>query len=263
MKYIILLVALAFELVAAVVRTPLISVNSGTATIKVDNVDVGMSGFIVKKLDKNHSAILKSVVVRSFNKESKIATLQISDFLTLKNDALPTGKWEVEVGDIAELTFGYTRALLISPNDEIYHKISKSVKVQWVHPDIFTTILSYNGHPRPLKEDFDYFSSSTSVGLLFIYLDKKLYTLDIKSFVILNISDAPLDQEEVKLPFYSRIDKISSNWFGEGSSELEAYEPYYYELLVRYNSKNKELYEIVKSGDKKIQYLLNNFEQGE
>ena len=105
-------------------------------------------------------------------------------------------------------------------------------------------------------------SIASSVGLLFIYLDKKLYTVDIKTFHILNISDAPLTQDSVKLPFYSRVEKIEANWFGEGSNELEDYEPHYYELLVEYNKENRELYEIIKNGDDKLHYLLDNFEIG-
>jgi hypothetical protein len=112
-----------------------------------------------------------------------------------------------------------------------------------VHIDIFATIISYRGHPTPLKEDFNAMNLASSVGLLFIYLDKKLYTVDIKTFVILSISDAPLVQDTLQLPFYSRVEKIEANWWGEGSNELEVYEPYYFELLKEYNPQNKVLLE--------------------
>ena len=84
-------------------------------------------------------------------------------------------------------------------------------------------------------------SLSTYVGLFFIYLDKKIYTLDARTFKILNITDILLEQKGVKLPFYTRIDEIDASWFGEGSYELESYEPHYYELMIEYNPDNEDL----------------------
>ena len=128
--------------------------------------------------------------------------------------------------------------------------------------DLFATILSFRGHPTPLKSDFDAMGVATSVGLLFIYLDKKVYMLDIKSFKILSISDAPLVQDSVKLPFYSRVEEIDANWFGEGSDVLEAYEPHYYGLLVKFNKENKKLHDNIANSDKKSHYLLKQFKLG-
>ena len=265
MKYIILLTLLSFELFALMIKSPVLGVDeeTQTATVKVDKIDVGVSGFLVHKIADNHSSILKNVHVIAFDAKNHIATLKFEAFNALRNNSLPTGNWKPEVGDIVKLAFGYSRALLIAPSEEIYHQITKSVRVQWVHVDIFATIISYRGHPTPLKEDFEAMSIASSVGLLFVYLDKKLYTVDIKSFTILNISDAPLTQDTTKLPFYSRIDKIEANWFGAGSSELEEYAPHYYELLVEYNPKNRELYKIIENGDEKLHDLLENFELGE
>ena len=232
---------------ASVLKSTISSVDheKNIATIKVDRIDVGMTGFVIHKLDKDHSSIVKNAVVESFN--DGVAVLKLSDFTDLKNTALPSGKWDVEVGDGVIMAFGYLRALLIAPNSEIYNKITKSAQnLQWLHPDIFASILSINGHPTPLKEDFDHMTSSSYVGLVFMFLDKKLYTLDAKSFKILNTSDVALEQRSEMLPFYSRVEEIDANWFGEGSDELEDYEPHYYELLIEHNPKNenlKKLYE--------------------
>ena len=265
MKYIVLLLLFALHVFAAMIKAPIVSVDEKnmTATIKLDHVDVGVSGFIVHSLALNHTSILQNVHVINYDKESHIATLKMSEFTALRNNSLPSGKWKVSVGDEAQLAFGYSRALLIAPSEEIYHRITKSVNIQWVHADLFATVLSYRGHPTPLKEDFEAMSIASSVGLVFFYLDQRVYTVDIKSFKILSISKAPLKQDSVRLPFYSRIEKIEANWWGEGSDELEAYEPHYYELLVKYNKKNKQLYEIIKNGSKKLHYLLEEFEIGE
>ncbi|MEN8302723.1 MAG: plasminogen-binding N-terminal domain-containing protein [Campylobacterota bacterium] len=264
MKYILLLLLALFELNAGVVKSPIVSLDSDghTATIKIDKIDVGMSGFIVHEIAPEHTSILKNVVVASYDENTQVATLEMSDYTGLRNNALPTGNWSVKVGDTAVFAFGYSRALLVAPSEEIYHQISKSVKIQWIHPDIFATILSFRGHPTPLKEDFEAMSDASSVGLVFIYLDKKLFMLDIKSFKILTINDAPLVQDSVKLPFYTRVQEIDAAWWGEGSDFLESYEPHYYELLVESNKKNKKLYEIIKNGDEKHHDLLDDFEIG-
>ncbi|MEA2100545.1 MAG: plasminogen-binding N-terminal domain-containing protein [Campylobacterota bacterium] len=262
MKFIVLCLIFVSGMFASVVKSPLISVDNenNIATIKIENIDVGMSGFIVHKLSNEHSTILKNIAVESFDKETQIATLKISEYGSLRHSAFPSGKWKVQVGDTAVLAFGYTRGFLVAPSEEIYYRVTTATKhLQWIHPDIFATILSFNGHPTPLKEDFNKLSVASSVGLVFFYLDQKLYTLDAKSFKILNISQAPLVQDNVVLPFYMRVEEIDAFWWGEGSDELEEYEPHYYSLLVDSNNNNKELYEIIKNGDEKLHYLLDKF----
>ena len=263
MKFIVLCLVFVSFLFSSVVKSPLLSVDAknNEATIKIAKIDVGMSGFIVHSLSDERSTILKNIVVESFDKDTHIATLKMNKYDVLKHNALPSGNWKVEVGDTAVLAFGYTRGFLVAPSEEIYHRVTKATSnLQWIHPDIFATILSFSGHPTPLKEDFKQLSLSTSVGLVFIYLDQKLFTVDSMSFKILNISDAPLVQNDVVLPFYMRVKEIDAAWWGEGSDKLEEYEPHYYSLLVDSNKKNKELYEIIKNGDKKLQNLLKKFE---
>ncbi|OHE12095.1 MAG: hypothetical protein A2525_04495 [Sulfurimonas sp. RIFOXYD12_FULL_36_11] len=186
----------------------------------------------------------------------------MSEFNALSNSALPNGKWKVKIGDTAVLAFGYTRGILIAPNEDIYYRITKNSKLQWVHPDLFATTLSYNSHPTPLRSDFDEISTKSSIGLLFIYLDGKVFTLDAKSFKILTITEAKLEQKEVNLPFYTRVPEIDSSWwkfFDKGNEELEEYEPHYYSLLAEANPQDKALYEIIKNGGDKVRDLLKEF----
>ncbi|WP_373069688.1 plasminogen-binding N-terminal domain-containing protein [Sulfurimonas sp.] len=257
MKYIFTLMFLLSSIYGSVLKSTIASVDheNDTATMKVEKIDVGMSGFVVHKLDKDHSSIVKSAVVESF--KDSVAVLKLSDFEDLSNTALPSGKWIIKEGDTVIMAFGYKRALLIAPTSEIYNKITKSASdIQWLHPDIFATILSINGHPTPLKEDFDHMTSSSYIGLIFIYLDSKLYTLDAKSFKILHTSDVSLEQKKDMLPFYSRVEEIDANWFGEGSDELEDYEPHYYELLIEYNPEDetlKKAYEAYEENNKETE----------
>ena len=236
----------ATGLFANVIKSPILSVeqSSDTATIRIDNINIGMSGFISHQLSEDNSVILKEIEVIAYNKQTKIATLKLNPFNALRHNSLPSGKWKVEAGDTAILAFAYSRALLIAPNEEVYYRVTKATSsLQWLHPDIFATILSFNSHPTPLKEDFIAMRNTTSVGLVFFFLDKKLYTVDIKTFKVLNISDAPVKQESTKLPFYSRIDKIGTTWyeFGEGTGKVSSYEDYYFNLLIENNPNNQTL----------------------
>jgi len=255
MKYIFLLFVLVFELFGGVLRTPVLSVDSkeSTATIKAANISVGMSGFISHHIAKGHMSILKNIVVSKYDKQTQIATLKMTPYDALRQNSLPDGEWNVVVGDTAILAFGYNRGVLIAPSEDIYYRITRAVsKMQWVHPDIFATILSFKGHPTPLKSDFLALSKAMSVGLVFLYLDEKLYTVDSKSFKILSIADAPLKQESVKLPFYSRVDEIEAAWWGEGSDEMQNYEPYYFSLLKESNPNNKTLQDEIEKFNKKV-----------
>ena len=254
MRYILLVLMLSATLFAGVLKSTILSVNEDKteATIKIKNIDIGVNGFVVHSIKDDHNIILKNAVVTSFDKNTKIATLKLSKYNALTNNALPSGKWKVQIGDKVVLAFGYTRGLLIAPSEEIYYRITRHSKLQWVHPDIFATILSFNGHPTPLREDFTKLSIASSVGLVYIFLDKRLYTVDSKSFKILTVIKADLLQDETHLPFYTRVPEIDANWFGEGSDELEYYEPHYYTLLAQANSNNKTLYEIIKAKDAKL-----------
>ncbi len=263
MKYILVLVLFVLELFSSVLESKIVSVDNekNIATIEIEKIDVGMSGFIVHQFTKNHTSILKNVVVESFDKESRQAVLKMSKYDDLKHNALPRGLWEVQVGDTAILAFGYSRAILIAPDADIYHAITRGAKsIEWIHPDIFATALSSNGHPTPLKEDFYKMSVSATIGLYFFYLDNKIFTVDARSFKVLNIADIKMQQKDTKLPFYSRVDEIDAAWWGEGSDYLKDYSPHYYELLVTHNKNNKNLLEIIQNGDEKLQFLVKEFE---
>jgi len=255
MKYVFILLIFVFELFGGVVKAPIVSVNidKESAIIKIDKIDVGISGFVLHYISNGHSCILKNAVVESFDKEKKLAKVKLSRYNALRQNSLPMGEWQVEVGDDVILAFGYNRGVLIAPDEEIYHKITKATKqLQWIHPDIFATILSFHGHPTPQRDDFTSLSNTGSVGLLFFYLNQRLYTVDAKSFVILNITDAPLVQKETKLPFYTRVQEIDAAWWGKGSDEMTSYEPHYFELLKEANPNNKQLQAEIEKFNKEV-----------
>ena len=262
MKHIFLFFIIALKLFGAVIISQVVELNEKKteAKIGIEKIDIGMSGFVVHKIDEEHRTILKNCVVTNYDEVAKRATIKMSEYKFVENSALPKGKWEVQVGDDVVLAFGYNRGLLIAPNEEIYYRITKNTKLQWVHPDIFASVLSFMGHPTPMKSDFIKMSESMSVGLVFVYLDGRVFTLDAKSFKILSIAEAKLEQKNTLLPFYTRVPEIKAAWWGEGSGRVKKYEPFYYELIIKANSKNKELYKIVENADKEIQKLLKKFD---
>ena len=263
MKYIFIIFITISELLGSTITAPILDINATIAKIKVQKVNVGMSGFIFHKVAQNHGSILKNAIVTHYDSSTQIATLRLSKYDGLTNTALPSGKWRVQKGDLCILEFGYSRALLIAPTEDIYYKISKNTKIEWVHPDIFATLLSLNLHPTPLLEDFNKIRKQIHIGLVFIYLNNTIYTVDSNTFAILKMSKTSLIQEEKELvlPFYTRVPEIETSWlaWGDGTNELEEYEPHYYSLLVEANPKNKSLYEKVKEQGEKLSFLLDEF----
>ena len=261
MRYVFLLLALLL-IPASALEVEVLEVNGSQATVGIDQIDVGVSGFIVHKLDKDRHFIVNSAVVTAFDPAKKKATLKLSKYTLFTNNNLPTLKLSAQKGDTAVLAYAYGRGLLIAPSENIYYTLTGAMKNEtFIHPDIFAAMLSYRGHPTPLQEDFEGFCNNVTVGLLFFYLEQNLYTVDCHSFRILNIQKAPLKQTEEKLPFYSRVQKIEANWFGKGSTRLKDYEPYYYELLYKNNKDNGALKEAIQhSQDANVSKLANDLD---
>ena len=265
MRYIFFLIVIKMALLGAFIESKIDTLDGDKATVSLSQANVGMSGFVVHTLDSDRTTIVASATVIAFDKNAKRATVALSQYTLFRNNNLPDMKLKPEVGDKVVLAYGYNRGLLIAPNEEIYYRLSKALQGEvFVHPDVFATMLSYHGHPTPLKEDFSDFCNNVTTGLIFFYLEQKLYTVDCQSFKILNTQNAPLEQKSKKLPFYSRVEKIDANWFGEGSSEIEDYEPYYYELLYKYNPDNETLVKSIEnSTENNVTKLANKLGLGE
>jgi len=246
---------------ASSITTPLLEVEKERATIIADNLRVGMSGFIVRAFDATHSTIIANARVEQLNPSNGRAILKLSEYDGLRQNSLPSGNWAPAPSDTAVLAYDYERALLIAPNDDTYDTIAKSIPgIEWIHPDNFATYLSYEGHPTPLVEDFKRYCTANSVGLLYIQSAQSLFTLDCKSFALLQTTPSLNKTTTEQTPFFTRIPTIRAAWWGEGSSRLDSYEPYYLEQIALKNSKNKELYELYKAKFSDKSALLRNFD---
>ncbi len=238
---IILLASHLFAIIESPVHTTISSIDNDKELVTVATpaqTQVGMYGVIIHWFDETHSIALSWVEVKSIEGES--STLSLIPIYTLEQSALPSGKWVPQVGDEVILGYNYHRALLIAQNPSVYKKVTGyHPERSWIHPDIFATVLSSNGHPTPLKEDFTSACRANNIGLVAFAFDSSVITVDCQSFKILENRSTTIKTDETQLPFYSRISQIHANWFGEGSSELEEYSPYYIELLADNNPENQ------------------------
>lgn len=257
-----LLTLISFGVVnASSVTTPLLEVENDRASVTAEHLQKGMSGFIVRQFDATHSTIIANARVEETNPSNNRAILRLSEYDGLRQKSLPGGNWTPKPSDTAVLAYDYERALLIAPDDDAYDAVTKSMSgVEWVHPDNFATYLSREGHPTPLVEDFHRYCTANSVGLLYIQSAQTLFTLDCKSFTVLQNAPSVSSAEKGMTPFYSRIPTIRAAWWGQGSSRLESYEPYYLEQIALNNPKNRELYELYKAKFSDKSALLRHFD---
>ncbi|MDD2828580.1 MAG: plasminogen-binding N-terminal domain-containing protein [Sulfuricurvum sp.] len=256
----LLLLALV-TLEASSISTPLLDVQGDHGTIESAELKVGMSGFVVRHFDTTHSAIIANARVTQTTPPSNRALIIFSEYDGIRQNSLPNGKWSPKAQDEVIIASDYGRGLLIAPNDDTYNAVSKSIpNIEWTHPDLYATYLSHEGHPTPLVSDFHRFCSAGSVGLLYIQTTETLFTLDCKNFSLLQTLSSNSIGKESKTPFYSRVPTIRSAWWGEGSSKLESYEPYYLEQIALNNPKNKELYELYKAKFGEKSALLRHFD---
>ncbi|WP_345970777.1 plasminogen-binding N-terminal domain-containing protein [Sulfurimonas sp. HSL1-6] len=238
-----------------------VSAENETGTIKTARVEPGVSGFVVRHFTPEHSAIIANAVAEQYDDAAGILTVAFSEYSGLQQNSLPRGEWQPHAGDEVILAFAYTRGVLIAPTRAAYFKLTEQLgSVDWMHPDTLATYLSYRGHPTPLKEDLAGFCTVATTGLLFLYLDDTLFTLDCQSLSLLQMTEAGLSYDKPQLPFYTRVEEIDANWFGSGSGRLDAYEPHYLELLVENNPHSQKLYDFIQSHPSADKQLLDEFD---
>lgn len=236
--FITLLTSYLFGVVSSPLHTQITELSGKELSVTApEGAQIGMYGMIIHWFDEKHSVALTWVEVTKI--EGNTATLKMIPIHALEQSALPSGTWVPKVGDEVILGYNYHRALLIAPSASIYKRITQyHTERNWVHPDIFATLLSANGHPTPLREDFSSACRANNIGIVSFMFDKSIISLDCQSFKILENKSTSISSSEYQLPFYSRVPHIEANWFGEGSDELEEYSPYYIGLIAENNPEN-------------------------
>ncbi len=205
-------------------------VEDDTLFIERSEAAVGTSGIVLHKINESYETILARVEVMA--NEANVTKLKVVAFEDLFQEALPKLKMKPSVGDRVRLEWMHDRVLLIAPSQESYQIVSSAQRDKsFVNSDLFAVKLSREGHPSPLKEDFQNFCADYNIGVVQLIIGKKLYKVDCYSFKVLERIDVDFPDTETKVPFYSRVKEINADWWGEGSDEITDYPAYYKKLL--------------------------------
>ena len=94
-------------------------------------------------------------------------------------------------------------------------------------------VLTINGHRSPLLSDFREFCEENSVGRIFFSFKNSIVETDCLSMREISSYLVIKKAGEIQKPFYSRIEEIEPNWFGEGKDEIGEFESYYRSILER------------------------------
>lgn len=215
-------------------QTPIIDAENGFATI-IDSPDivVGSSGVVMHKFDdQKNSIIARASVVQ---KGGGFAKIRFEVFDTLTQKAMPIPGILPQKGDAVILNYLYTRSLIIVPNKQIYDEVVGAFSgVEFIHPDIVGSYLSYEYKPNPSRDDFRRMCSQSASGLIFIAMNELALFADCQSFEVLKTFQSG-SVAQYQMPFYTRVKDIDTVFWKFGSSQISDFDAHYKSLL-----KNKE-----------------------
>lgn len=192
--------------------TKIQNVTNETATIKIGNLKVGQSGLVRHYYENGKSMIISDAYVVSSNKES--SQIKFIPFLGLKQNAIPTTSRVPAENDELVLNYLYDSSLLITPDATSFRATRlKFTKQNFQHSDMFGTFLKIEGNPFPSKELIQSFATQEDLGTIFIVISNKIYILDTKTFVILDVRNLNYLANKEMMPFYTRVENIEQNLF--------------------------------------------------
>ncbi len=207
-------------------RTTITAVSGGSAKIEPVTLPKGTSGIVIHSFDADHSTIVARAILTSSD------TVAFSTYEALAQPNLPKPKILPQKGDTVILGYLYDRALVIAPNYEAYEKIVSSKDLEWIHPDLFAAELAKAHHPAPSRKDFRRFCDKFALAKVIVALKDEGVVLDCYSFASLERFPLNYNKSALKLPFYSRVEKIESSLFDFfASSKIENYYDYYTKLV--------------------------------
>ena len=186
------------------------NIQDNKTTINVGNLAIGQSGIVVHIYDQDKRLIVSNAKVISSNNNSSV--VEFFSFDDLKQDALPTSRRQITIGDILVLNYMYNSSLLITPTLDSFQAIRAGFKLNnFIHSDILAAKLKINNKPYPTKKDFQEFAIEQNLGTIFFALDDKVYIVDTKTFIILESYVLSYSKDETMMPFYTRVEEIESS----------------------------------------------------
>lgn len=198
------------------------------------DLKVGESGEILRELSGAHSVVIARAQVVEI-KEGR-AKITLEKFGSLTQNYFPEPELAPQKEDKTRWRTFYDRALLIAPNQELYHQVHDSYpQLKWQHPDLFVSYLLEEKEHAPSHEDFRYICDAYNIGILYIIGTDKGEARDCQTFALLKrdpIAKNIPKKEQIR-PFFSRLGDIEQNWFDGifGGAEVKDYYLYYDELL--------------------------------
>ncbi|MDU7693119.1 MAG: plasminogen-binding N-terminal domain-containing protein [Helicobacter sp.] len=168
----------------------------------------GEIGQIVHKYNDQDSAIIGSIKFNS----GEIG--ELSESLFLSQPFLPAPTNAPKAGDTIIFRSFNNRAFLIAPNVNSYNKASQQLKdIEILSADLLQGLLLSYGGFDPDKAFLSASCRNYNVGLLFVVLQDNISAFDCQSLVAIHKDAFSLSQNDIKnikAPFYSRIEGISS-----------------------------------------------------
>ena len=220
---------LLFLLTLAEADYKILEVTKEGISIEKTSWPIGTSGIIKHQVNDSHTAITARVEVISHDNKTHLKMLPFQD---LYQDALPNLLKTPSTSDLVELGWMHNRVLVISPSQSAYQLLVKSqTDKSFINADLFALALSKEGHPSPLKEDFQLFCKSYDIGVIEFIIGQQIFKVDAHSFKVLEKIAVAFPKADVKVPFFSHLKKINADMWGEGSDEIENYSSYYLTLL--------------------------------
>lgn len=215
------------------IGTKIENIVDNKSTINIGNLIVGQSGIAVHIYDNDKRMIVSNAKVISSNNTNTV--VEFFKFDDLKQDALPTTKRNVEKGDVLILNYMYNSSLLITPNQDTFQSVRNNFKLNnFIHSDILAAKLKVNNQPYPTKEDFQTFAIEQNLGTIFFVVDNRIYIVDTKTFTILESYSIAYEKNEIKMPFYTRVEEIESSLFDFSffsDKKSLSYDEYYKRIL--------------------------------
>lgn len=207
-----------------------ISIPKQTDTIlRIPSLDlkVGESGIITRS-SNNNEFIIANVVVDSI--EDGVAKLTYSKFNTISQQYMPHPLGTPMEGDKVIFRILYNRALIVAPNQNLYQKVvDNNDAIDFIHSDIFASFLTNNKSNMPTKNDFTKFCNKFSIGIVFIWRNNSLFTLDCNSLKVLDrktLIDVTVSSLDVKLPFFTRLSNEALDEMFD-MEKMQDYDVYY------------------------------------
>jgi hypothetical protein len=194
-------------------------------TNKLDiNIPNNHTGIVIKNLGDN-----KSIIAIAKVNNGSIEYLENN---LLEQEYLPRVIETPQAGDKIIFNYLYKNAVVIAPDYKTYKKVmSKYPNTLFVDIDTFSGFLVREAQPVPTKELFKKYAREYDVGLFYIAVDGRLFTVDAKTLDTISTRNFRVSTKNQQTPFYSRVKEIPVSLLQFSDRSVKDYTSYFKEFL--------------------------------